>query len=268
MRWLFVVCFCLAACAEPEPVQNPLDYLRIGVDPRAEALAVMRDLERDGYQVGRRIDESRYFAFDAARGPDSTVRIVTVRGPTLALQTPDVRAPRRAGVALAPDPRPDFDRDGQRDIVIAIRELDRTCLAWVQVDAEGFVATVFRPNAEWGNAPCVIDIDPTWPRLLLEVSVPDLPIPDARVKIPVHAAVRGWAIDELPSAKSRWEREIQPREAALAAAESVGDPVAIERLSAELAWIEHLWDPKESTDAGVPETEPVLEAAGDGEEAR
>lgn len=268
MRWFLVVCFCLVACAKPERVQDPLDYLRIGVDSRAEGLAVMRDLQSDGYRIDRRIDESRYFAFGATRGPDSTVRIITARGPALSLQTPDVRAPHRGRVALAPDPRPDFDRDGQRDIVVAIRELDRTCLAWVQVDEKGFVSAVFRPQAEWGAAPCVIHIDPTWPRLLLEVSVPDMPTTSARVRIPVHAAARGWMIDDSPSAQSRWEREIQLRRAALVAAESASDLAAIERLRAELAWIEHLHGTEEPADAGVPETEPVLEAAGDGEEAR
>lgn len=268
MRWLLVVCFCLVACAKPEPVQDPLGYLQIGVDPRVEGLAVLRHLESDGYKIGRRIDESRYFAFDAAHGPDSTVRIVTARGPALSLQTPDVRAPHRARVALAPDPRPDFDRDGERDVVMTIQELDRTCLAWVQVDAQGFVSAVFRPHAEWGEAPCVIEVDPSWPRLLLEVSVPDLPMPNARVRIPVQAAARDWMVDDSPSAQNWWEREIRQRETALAAAESAADPIVIERLRAELAWIEHLRPTKESADAGVPETEPVLEAAGDGEEAR
>ena len=268
MRWLLVVCFGLVACAKPEPVQDPLGYLRVGVDPSAEGLAVLRDLESDGYQIGRRIEESRYFAFDAAYGPDSTVRIVTARGAALSLQTPDVREPHRARVALALDPRPDFDRDGERDIVITIRERDRTCLAWVQVDAQGFVSAVFRPHAEWGDAPCVIEIDPSWPRLLLEVSVPDPPMPNARARIPVQAAARGWMIDDSPSAQSRWEREIQHRETALTAAESAADPSVVERLRAELAWIEHLRPTEESADAGVPETEPVLEAAGDGEEAR
>ncbi len=268
MQWLLVVCLCLIACAKPEPVQDPLEYLRIGVDPSIEGLAVIRDLQNDGYRIGRRIHEPRYFAFDATRRPDSTVRIITARGPALSLQTPDVRAPHRAEVALAPDPRPDFDRDGEHDILIAMRELDRTCLAWVQVDAEGFVSAVFRPQAEWGDAPCVLAVDPTWPRVLLEVSVPDLPTTDARVSILVRAAIRDWVIDDSPSARRRWKREILRRETALAGAESAADLVTVERLRSELAWIEHLRGPKESADAGVPETTPMLEAAGDGEEAR
>lgn len=256
------------ACAKPELVQDPLEYLRIGVDPHAEGLAVIHALESDGYQIGRRIEEPRYFAFDAALAPDSTVRILTTRGPALSLQTPDVRAPHRARVALAPDPRPDFDRDGERDIVMVIGELDRNCLAWVQVDAEGFVSAVFRAPTEWGDAPCVVEIDPSWPRLLLEVSVPQASVPNARVRIPIQAAARGWVIDDSPSAQDRWSHEIDQRETALAAAQSGAEPSAIERLRTELTWIEHLRPTDEPTDAGVPEAEPVLEAAGDGEEAR
>ena len=262
------MCLCLSACAKPEAVQDPLEYLRVGVDPRIEGLAVMRDLESDGYRIDRRIDEPRYFAFDATRRPNSTVRIITARGPALSLQTPDVRAPHRAEVALAPDPRPDFDRDGHPDILIVMREPDRTCLAWVEVDAEGFVSSVFRPQTEWGERPCVIEVDRTWPRLLVEVSVPDPPTGNARVSILVRASVRDWVIDDSPSAQRRWEREIQRRETALVAAESAADSVTVERLRAELAWIERLRRSEESVDAGVLEMEPVLEAAGDGEEAR
>ena len=88
-------------------------------------------------------------AFDAVNGPYSTVRVVTTRGPSLSLQVPDVRWPERQWVKLAPDPRPDFDRDGRHDVVVAIREPERTCLAWVQVNLDGFVAEVFRSNREW-----------------------------------------------------------------------------------------------------------------------
>jgi len=98
--------------------------------------------------------------------------------------------------------------------------------------------------------------------------VPDPPTGNARVSILVRASVRDWEIDDSPSAQRRWEREIQRRETALVAAESAADSVTVERLRAELAWIERLRRSEESVDAGVLEMEPVLEAAGDGEEAR
>jgi len=258
VRCLILCCACLVACAKPEPVQDPLDYLRIGVDPRLEADAIIEDLRMDGFEIGRRIDERDFVAFDAVRGPDSTVRVVTSRGPSLSIQVPDARWPERLWVELGPEPRPDFDRDGQHDVVVAIRERERTCLAWAQVDADGYVTEVFRPRAGWGESPCAIEIDASWPRVLLEVSVPDSPVPDARVQFPVKAHARSWVLDDSPSASARWEREIEHRKQALEEAEARGDLLTVRRLEAELTWLDQLRKAKE----------PVLEPTGDGEEAR
>ena len=268
MRWPLACCLLLAACARRDPVLDPLDYLRIGVDPNTEAHEVMRDLERHGYSIVHRIDEPRFFAFEAVRGSESTVRILTGRGPSFAIQTPDVRALHRTRVALDPSLRPDYDSDGQSDVVIEIHERDRTCLAWVAVDAEGFVSEVFRPAPEWGDAPCVTGIDRNRPSLVLEVSVPGEPDPLARVKIPVRAVARGWQIDESPSALEFWKRERERRRAAIEEASARDDQATIQRLSAELAWLTRLLDPEPPSDGGVREDEPVLEPAGDGEKAR
>ncbi len=248
----------MIGCAKSEQVQDPLDYLRIGVDPRQEANAIIEDLRNHGFTLGRRIDERYYVAFGAKRGPDSTVRVVTSRGPALSIQVPDVRWLEWLWVELAPDPRPDFDRDGQRDIVVAIRERGRTCLVWAQVSPEGFVSEVFRPSPDWGELPCVIEIDPSWPRLLLEVTVPGAPTRDARVRFPVRATVRGWTPDDSPSVVADWDREIEKRKRALGDAETRGDSPAAARFKAELEWLERL---RKGGDA-------VLEPAGDGEEAR
>jgi hypothetical protein len=248
----------LVACAQPGPVQNPLDYLRIGVDARAEADAIIEDLRAHGFEVGRRIDERDFVAFDAARGPDTIVRVVTSRGPSLYIHAPDVRWPERLWVELGADPRPDFDRDGRHDVVVAIRERERTCLAWAQVDADGYASEVFLPRADWGESPCVIEIDASWPRLLLEVSVPDSSVPDARVQFPVKANVRSWVLDDSPSSSAHWDHEIEQRKQALAAAEAGGDVPTAERLEAELAWLDQLRKAQQ----------PVLEPTADGEEAR
>jgi hypothetical protein len=176
----------------------------------------------------------------------------------LSIQVPDARWPKRLWVELGPDPRPDFDRDGRRDVVVALRERERTCLAWAQVDAAGFVSEVFRPNSDWGQSPCVLEIDADWPRLLLEVSVPDSLGLDARVRPPVKARARSWVLDDSPAAGTRWDGEIERREQALEEAEARGDLPSADRLRAELRWLERLRKAKD----------PVLEAAEDGEEAR
>lgn len=259
MRYLLIGCVLLAACAQEElPVQDPLDYLRVGVDPSAEADTMVDELRRNGFEIGRRFDEPGYVALDAANGPEAIVRIVSSRGVVLSAQAPDVRWPERLWVELAPGPRPDFDRDGQGDVVVALRERDRTCLGWVEVDSEGFAVEVFRPRTEWGEAPCIVEIDPTWPRLLLEVTVPNASVPASRVRLPVKVQARRWVLDDSAAGKARWEVEIKQRQKALEVSEARGDSTAASRLRAELAWLDQL--------RNAPE--PVLEPADDGEEAR
>lgn len=256
-----VLCLLSIGCARVEPpVQDPLDYLRVGVDPEEEAQALIDDLRRGGFRVERRLDTPGFVAFDAMRGPETLVRVVSSRGVALSLQAPDVRWPERLWVELAPHPQPDFDGDGNRDVIVAIRERERTCLGWAQVDAQGFVTGVFRAEAEWGEAPCIIEIDPFPPRVLLEVSVPDVsPASAARVRLPIRTRGQAWVIDhESPSARALWERQTMDKQQALAAAELRGDVDAVARLRAELAWLNQLRNAKQ----------PVLERADDGEEAR
>lgn len=267
-RWVSIS-IVVAACATPEPpAQDPLDYLRVGVNHEAEADAVIADLELHGFTVGRKVVEARYTAFDATRGPDSTVRVVTRRGPSFSAQTPDVRAPRRVRLALAPDPRPDVDEDGVRDIIIAAQEMQRTCLVWLQVGEEGFVTSVFQPDPRWGDLPCVLDLDPQAKRVWLEVIVPRSTTTTARVIVPVRRESRGWVLDEGAAAQAHWAREVDRRNAVRAAAT---DDALRARMDAELAWIDQLRsksDAAEASEGAMPEASPMLEAADDGEEAR
>jgi hypothetical protein len=259
MRYLVFGCAFFIACAKDKaPVQDPLDYLRVGVDPREEAAALTDDLRRNGFRVGRRFEEPTYVAFDAARGPDALVRVVSTRGVVLTVQAPDVRWPERLWVELGPEPRPDFDRDGQGDVVVLLRERDRTCLAWAQVDRNGFASDVFRPLTDWGDAPCVLEIDPARLRLLLELSVPDSPVPGARVRVPVRAQGRSWVLDDSAEAQSRWDLEIAEKGQLLEELEKRGDSANATRLRAELEWLDRL----RTAD------EPMLQPADDGEEAR
>ena len=257
MRCLVLCCVVLLACAKAEPpVQEPRDYLRVGVDPKQEASTIIQDLRRHGYEIRRRIDETGYVAFDAASGGVATVRVVTSRGVALSVDALDVRWPERLWGELASDPRPDFDRDGQHDVVVAMRERDRTCLAWAEVDRQGFAKEVFRPRTDWGDAPCVLEIDPARPRLLLEVGVPG--VAGVRVRVPVMADAGTWVFDDSAAGRPRWEQEISQREQALEVREMQGDEPSAARLRAELAWLEQL--------RNAPGH--VLEPADDGEEAR
>ncbi|MGD8824819.1 MAG: hypothetical protein PVI24_07570 [Myxococcales bacterium] len=258
MRLLLLSCACLVACTKPEPVQDPLDYLRVGVDPRVEANSIEDDLRAHGFEIGRRIEGPDYVAFDASDGAKSTVRLVTSRGPVLSIQVPDVRWPERLSVALADGPRPDFDGDGRGDVVVSIRERERVCLAWVQVSTDGYVSEAFRPRQEWGDSPCVIEIDAMDRRVLLEVAVPDATESDARVRIPVQGRRGEWVLDQSPKASSRWDLEIESRQRALETAQNAGDFASARRLRAELDWLDQLRKARA----------PVLEPGEDGEAAR
>jgi hypothetical protein len=249
----------LAACAAQDPpVQDPLDYLQVGVEPKVEAEAILDDLRRSGFRIGRRFDQPGYVAFDAFRGAEAIVRVVSARGVVLSLQAPDVRWPERLSVALAPPPAPDYDGDGRLDVVVSIRERDRTCLAWAQVDGQGFVGEVFRPKLAWGEAPCLLSIDAPARQASLEVGVPGAADRGARVRVPVRATPQGWRIDDSSGVTARWDEEVGMRERALATAEARGDSATAARLRAELDWLGRL----------RRDQAPVLEPPNDGEEAR
>jgi hypothetical protein len=198
-------------------------------------------------------------AFDAMRGAETLVRVVSSRGVALSLQAPDVRWPERLWVELASQAESDFDGDGHPDVIVALRERERTCLGWAQVDSQGFVTGVFRAETAWGEAPCIIEIGPSRPRVLLEVSVPGTSPASARVRLPVTMRGQAWVLDhESPRARALWERQFEDKQQALTVAEVRDDVDAVERLRAELAWLEQLRNAKEA----------VLERADDGEEAR
>ena len=204
MRALAIVAGLLLSCAqEPAPVQDPLDYLRVGVDPSEEADAMIAELGRNGFEVGHRFDEAGYIAFDAVRGGDTVVRVLTRRGVALSLQAPDVRWPERLWVELGDAPRLDGDSDGRRDVLVRLRERDRVCLAWARIDDEGYAVEVVRPQEAWGERPCVLEIDRGGKWLLLEVDVPESPVPAARVQVPVRLSRRSWSVDTSSAATAR-----------------------------------------------------------------
>lgn len=252
----FVVAALLLSCAkEPTPVQDPLDYLRVGVDPRQEADAMVEQLRRNGFELGHRFDERGYVALDAAHGGETLVRVVSERGVVLSLQAPDVRWPERLSVALAEEPILDGDDDGRRDVVVSLRERARVCLGWAQIDDAGYSVEVVRPRADWGERPCVLEIDPGGARLLLEVDVPDSAAPGASVRVPLELQARTWMID---ASSPVWEAEAMRRNQLLEGFELEGDDANARRIRAEIDWLDRLRNG----------TTLMLEPANDGEEAR
>jgi hypothetical protein len=74
----------------------------------------------------------------------------------------------------------------------------------------------------------------------------------------VKAIARSWVLDDSPSANARWDQELERRKQAVEEAKARGDLSTVDRLQAELAWLDQLRKAEG----------PVLEPEADGEEAR
>ena len=243
LRWLLgllALGVCLTGCNKSQPAPDPLQYLRVGVDPHEEGEAAASAMAASGFTIEQETRGERYYAFDAWRAGESEARVITERGTVLALRAPDLRDLRRQRVALKPGAELDFDGDGERDIVVALIESERSCLAWVQVDAQGFVSEPFLSRAEWGESPCVREIRDGGRIILLEVSVPECGAPDARVQMLVGRVGSRWRLLETPEAEALWSEGRVRREAALPQARERGDISELARLGCELGWMDQL----------------------------
>lgn len=154
-----MICLALAlsACRGPDFVQDPLDYLGVGVDPDEEAEKIALQLGRAGYIVDRRIEGADAIALEARRLRDgaTAVRIITSRGFALAIDAPDRRHRSRRSVSLGE--RPAFERrhsDGLYLLPIYVQTDDRLCIATILLDGAGFVRELTREEDPHLNDGC------------------------------------------------------------------------------------------------------------------
>jgi hypothetical protein len=138
----------LAGCGPlRQPPPDPTAYLAVGVDPRAEAEALIRSFERAGYAIARRLEGSDWVAFDARRARDErrALRVVTRRGVALALDSHESDGVRRrhGEVELVDPPRApshDLDGDGRDDVIVGARHDGRLCLLPFRIDEHDAIA--------------------------------------------------------------------------------------------------------------------------------
>lgn len=155
MRWpsltrpgaLPLVALLAAGCVEPVAPRDPVDYLRVGVDPREEAGHLTRAFEDEGYRVRRLVAHDDVAMLDAVGpGGESALRVVTRVGVALGLDAPDRRFPTRQRVRGLPAPLSgaDLDGDGAIELLIAVTDITRMveCIAVVRVDEHGQVSEV------------------------------------------------------------------------------------------------------------------------------
>src|SRR5690554_1653384 len=147
----------LIGCGGPDFVQDPLDYLGVGVNPREEAERVAHQLGKAGYVVDRQIEGAGAIALEARRLRDgaTAVRIITSRGIALAVDAPDRRHPARRSVGLGE--RPLFERrpsDGLSLLPIHVQMDERLCIAAILFDGEGFIRELTRDENPYMNEGC------------------------------------------------------------------------------------------------------------------
>jgi hypothetical protein len=241
----------LAGCASgPEPVRLE-DWMRVGVDPAAEAARVAGTLRDAGFEVRQRAEGEAFVALAFAR-PDGrkAIRVVTRRGVVVALDSHEADGVReRHGavrlVALDAERGHDVDGDGRPEVVVARDADGASCLAIVRLAADGR-ATVAPTDAEAlapGACPAALEdvdgddvrealVELRWPQLALEPRA----VPSLRAAL-VHDD-GAWRASGMPVVYAARER--RRREEALTEARRALDVAEAVRLAVELAALAHL----------------------------
>jgi hypothetical protein len=236
-----------AACASAprSPFFGDEKYLRFGVDPRAEANAVVQAHEERGFRVVRRIEGQAFTAlgFVGSRPHVQSVRVVTSRGIQLALDpqseaNPDVTSYE----LLAPpiDGTQDADADGFEEIFVrATARAGDACLQVYRVRDVGFVDALPIELALFGTRCCASDVEDLdgdgRAELVAEVRLDDRAEP-ARVRVPLWADAHRFVLRPGSAATLRFvSAERRAREEALARARLALDVDASLGLTIELS---------------------------------
>lgn len=143
------------------------EWLQPGVEPAAEADALLAGLERAGYVLTLRIDRETWVALDVRRpasgdeGDDvRAIRVVTSRGAALVLDSHEadgvlVRHGRIEVVAPPSSGAHDLDGDGREEIVVGARHREQRCLLPFRVGDDGEVSPLAPDLGELGDDACV-----------------------------------------------------------------------------------------------------------------
>jgi hypothetical protein len=149
-RWVLLLL--LAGCASQAegPYFHDEQFLVLGVDPDAEARAEIRQLEKKGFFVARRVRGQNFSAlgFSDARDVAQKVRVITRRGIALALD-PQLPTPLSQGVRYELIDGPvtgtqDADGDGFEELFVLVRHEAPAdaCIAAYRARDSGFVDAI------------------------------------------------------------------------------------------------------------------------------
>jgi hypothetical protein len=240
-----------SGCGGAPPEIDPADFLRVGVDMRAECRSVADTLARVGLEVSTRLERPRYCALGAASadGARSAVRILTARGIAYAADGRSDGLPGHTPVSLLAPPGGVV---GPEVLVArAPSEASGRCIDVVHVDARGGarvvgidLATLVVPD--FVETPtCVADVldadangtAEAW----IALRVPALAAAGGRVptlRIPLAPGAAEFVY--VAPAEAHWQRERAARVTALDEARAVRDLATAHALAVELALVARL----------------------------
>lgn len=248
-RRVLTSCVVVAAhvlgCGGPRaPVAYPVDAIRVGVDPRAEADAVAQGLASAGFSVTDRVDLPRVTVLGLERAsPAATaVRVVTSRGVAwFADGAPDGELVAVTLLAHAPGAHaPDLDGDGEPEVVVLGRAAgdSRACAVMLRVTRDGAVTPIRVDTSALGPGVCVEDVDDVDGDGRAE-AIAVARFPDAaRGEPPTVAfplALGGDGVAHVCRCPAYWADVRQRLDAELASAHAAADADAACRVAVELA---------------------------------
>jgi hypothetical protein len=241
----------VAGCGAASPGLDPAEFLRVGVDMRAECRNVAAALARAGLEITTRLERPRYCALGAASadGARSAVRIVTASGIAHAADGRVDGLPGNTPVALLAPPGGAVG--AELLVAHAPNDTSARCVDVVHVDARGAARVIgldlaALALADFVEVPaCVADVldgdangtAEAW----IALRVPMLAATGGRVptvRLPL-APGAGEFVYVAPS-EAHWQRERTVRETALDEARAMRDVATAHALAVELALVARL----------------------------
>jgi len=153
----------LLACGASPRGADGTRFLRVGVEPAAEADAVIGGLARGGWQLSQRQDGRSFvaLAFAHEQPADTAIRVITVRGIAFVLDGSNLDP--TGELSLAPRPSggdADIDGDGREEIIVARGDqgLGRRCLLVLRVTAPGVVVPIGAEPVRVAADECIEDL--------------------------------------------------------------------------------------------------------------
>ncbi len=242
---------CACASTPKSPFFGDEKYLRFGVDPRAEANALIESHAGRGDKLARRIEGKDFTAlgFMDAHGVPDAVRIVTTRGIALSLERDAHPLSPETRYELVPGPidgTEDADGDGFEEIFVRQSEPRQHCLRVFRARDVGTLDEVPTVVQLFGTERCVSDVEDLdhdgRAELLVDVVLDDEDTPSAaRIRAPLWAGEHRFMLDPAREAFVRFRaHEAAERNQELTDAKRALDPAQVLRIALELAALSSL----------------------------